>query len=705
MNSVSQTMMSTQQELDNAPSIIELLSSAKKLLLFQTRVENRQLRKENHKVQRDFIGKSDSNTKSRKSLDLLSPLSLSELKNSPPFVRKSSRSGMEVELHSDGLNPDGERNYNSKGSNVMGITPSSINDSPPGSGGRSCDTPNSRNGALCSVSNNPGEYEWSSSKVENRIKKDPSVLFSPIEINAESHNGALKGRVNNTNNPAPTPKSNLTKSLQLKQLKQLKQVNNTAGNTSNVDSKPTECSNCHTLKTPLWRKDPQGNALCNACGLFLKLHGTTRPLSLKTDVIKKRSSRRSSNAAKQNQSAISSSLPSRQVYNPVEYAQNNSRFGVKSGSYVNGVAINSQMNGINNSNFNSSSLNNGLLSSSGGISVNSNSSRYKNVLILPKPPLLQGSTNGTPLSLNSKSIPIPGNSFRSNESVYSPSSSFNTNEYSSSNKRKKADNSFNAEYIGSDIRKSSIPSLSQNKRGSVASLSNSFQSSTFTSRPSNLNLAFQQKRNSSIGLSNSLNNLFLNGEHKSYHNNSASGYINLSSLHGSDQKNQGQTGTTDFDNISNPSLHRNSVAAMLCGLVETPGSVASNSSFNSHHILNNDILNNDILNNDTYSVESEMMNYSNLDDLSNTNPYPQNHETSEDLFKNFTSPSVTKENNGIFDYMKIPTEEKDLRKPLVKSSLTDGLRQKAQYVESAPNLRANESNAPSADLDWLKFDL
>ncbi|PVH16653.1 uncharacterized protein CXQ87_004949 [Candidozyma duobushaemuli] len=28
--------------------------------------------------------------------------------------------------------------------------------------------------------------------------------------------------------------------------------------------------------------------LCNACGLFLKLHGTVRPLSLKTDVIKKR---------------------------------------------------------------------------------------------------------------------------------------------------------------------------------------------------------------------------------------------------------------------------------------------------------------------------------------------------------------------------------------------------------------------------------
>ncbi|KAI9725758.1 MAG: hypothetical protein M1828_002641 [Chrysothrix sp. TS-e1954] len=51
---------------------------------------------------------------------------------------------------------------------------------------------------------------------------------------------------------------------------------------------PTTCTNCFTQTTPLWRRDPGGNPLCNACGLFLKLHGVVRPLSLKTDVIKKR---------------------------------------------------------------------------------------------------------------------------------------------------------------------------------------------------------------------------------------------------------------------------------------------------------------------------------------------------------------------------------------------------------------------------------
>ncbi|KAI7863765.1 hypothetical protein BDF14DRAFT_1958967 [Spinellus fusiger] len=53
-------------------------------------------------------------------------------------------------------------------------------------------------------------------------------------------------------------------------------------------SAKTICNNCKTTTTPLWRRDAQGMPLCNACGLFLKLHGVVRPLSLKTDIIKKR---------------------------------------------------------------------------------------------------------------------------------------------------------------------------------------------------------------------------------------------------------------------------------------------------------------------------------------------------------------------------------------------------------------------------------
>lgn len=48
------------------------------------------------------------------------------------------------------------------------------------------------------------------------------------------------------------------------------------------------CTNCLTHSTPLWRISPEGQLLCNACGLFFKLHGVVRPPSLKMDLIKKR---------------------------------------------------------------------------------------------------------------------------------------------------------------------------------------------------------------------------------------------------------------------------------------------------------------------------------------------------------------------------------------------------------------------------------
>lgn len=47
----------------------------------------------------------------------------------------------------------------------------------------------------------------------------------------------------------------------------------------NLSKKLLQCSNCQTKTTPLWRKSNNGDLLCNACGLFYKLHGVLRPLN------------------------------------------------------------------------------------------------------------------------------------------------------------------------------------------------------------------------------------------------------------------------------------------------------------------------------------------------------------------------------------------------------------------------------------------
>ncbi|KAF9360876.1 putative electron transfer flavoprotein subunit [Mortierella sp. AD094] len=66
-------------------------------------------------------------------------------------------------------------------------------------------------------------------------------------------------------------------------------LNSSSGSSSSTTAMRPTCTNCKTTLTPLWRKDDAGEILCNACGLYYKLHHVHRPISLKRNIIRRRS--------------------------------------------------------------------------------------------------------------------------------------------------------------------------------------------------------------------------------------------------------------------------------------------------------------------------------------------------------------------------------------------------------------------------------
>lgn len=109
-------------------------------------------------------------------------------------------------------------------------------------------------------------------------------------------NANLNRAVKNTDQVSRFPKKTLAStptgagmaSAKRKSTSQRRKKNDSPNAPTPKDESDISCTNCQTKTTPLWRRNPEGQPLCNACGLFLKLHGVVRPLSMKTDVIKKR---------------------------------------------------------------------------------------------------------------------------------------------------------------------------------------------------------------------------------------------------------------------------------------------------------------------------------------------------------------------------------------------------------------------------------
>ncbi|XP_033931081.1 transcription factor GATA-3 isoform X8 [Pseudochaenichthys georgianus] len=94
----------------------------------------------------------------------------------------------------------------------------------------------------------------------------------------------------------------------------------------------TSCANCQTTTTTLWRRNANGDPVCNACGLYYKLHNQiNRPLTMKKEGIQTRNRKMSSKSKKSKKSQdgmddFSKSLMDKSSFSPAALSRHMSSF-------------------------------------------------------------------------------------------------------------------------------------------------------------------------------------------------------------------------------------------------------------------------------------------------------------------------------------------------------------------------------------------
>ncbi|KAH7729569.1 GATA zinc finger family protein [Aphelenchoides avenae] len=127
---------------------------------------------------------------------------------------------------------------------------------------------------------------------------------TPQQGNAASVNAPLgQQNVNGGNTPASARNGNRSASglsddvaAALASALKAESMELTEGDDATDNASVSRCNNCNTTKTTAWRRDQDGKLVCNACGLYYRLHRTNRPVHMRKDFIQQRFRRKNASS-------------------------------------------------------------------------------------------------------------------------------------------------------------------------------------------------------------------------------------------------------------------------------------------------------------------------------------------------------------------------------------------------------------------------